>query len=624
MGIIRRKMTELSSFSRGPSDDSGEDTGKGFEEEQRRKTLRTGTLYALVQMSLLLGWLIVEFSVLRATQLIWYKVPVFLLLGVFLTVRFARSLDSSDPLRTARILAVLHMANLTGVSLMVNAMLLEAHRTAHSALYGVDLRAPVTTAVLVCMLLNYAFSESARRWYWLHTFVPFGAAVLVIALTHDSQSLRDLLDYSFVGAAGVGLALLSLHGEKQHRREYELRRRSHAYARYSRALFGLGPDPIIVHDSGGGIVDWNRQMIDLTGFSEQELRVRSIGDVLSTSASDVVQLSYCARRDGSAIPVETTRQVIDMPQGRRTLVAVRDIRERLRSIETVRKLSKAVEHSPAAVVITDANGSIEYVNRHFTELTGYVFEEVRGANPRLLKSGHQGADFYRDLWTTITAGESWHGEFCNRRKDGRLYWESAAIAPVLDNGNSIVSYVAIKEDVTERRKRETQMKDLAFQDDLTGLANRKQVTDALATALAVVRNPSSTIGLLYLDLNGFKPINDELGHEVGDAVLRVVGERLRGSLRPGDLAGRIGGDEFVILLQSGVGSEQLASLADRIIETIEQPVVTERCTVSVGVSIGIACSMSHDRDSVESILRRADEAMYRAKDGRTSGFAFAS
>ncbi|MEE9558419.1 MAG: diguanylate cyclase, partial [Candidatus Brocadiales bacterium] len=214
-------------------------------------------------------------------------------------------------------------------------------------------------------------------------------------------------------------------------------------------------------------------------------------------------------------------------------------RER-REVE-LRKLSLVVEQSPNLVVITDAEGRIEYVNPRFTQVTGYTPEEVVEQNLRILQSGKVSQREYKDLWETITSGGNWHGVFCNRKKNGELYWESKFISPTRNDEGTITHFISVSEDVTERKRAEKTMHQMAYYDPVTGLPNRTLFNDRLGVAITQAHRRKEKLAVMFLDLDQFKVINDTLGHGVGDLLLKAVGERLKRCLREGDTVARQGG-----------------------------------------------------------------------------------
>ncbi|MFQ5956862.1 MAG: PAS domain-containing protein, partial [Candidatus Brocadiales bacterium] len=182
--------------------------------------------------------------------------------------------------------------------------------------------------------------------------------------------------------------------------------------------------------------------------------------------------------------------------------------ERKHTEESLRKLSQAVEQSPSMVVITDIKGNIEYVNPKFTQLTGYTFKEAIGKTPRILKSGKTPPEVYKQLWKTITSGGEWRGEFCNKKKNGELYWEDASISPIRSKEGVITHFVAVKEDITERKLEEAQFKRMAYHDALTELPNRILFSDRLTLEIAHAHRNKEMLAVMYIDLDKFKDIND--------------------------------------------------------------------------------------------------------------------
>lgn len=193
------------------------------------------------------------------------------------------------------------------------------------------------------------------------------------------------------------------------------------------------------------------------------------------------------------------------------------------------------------MIIADADHNIVMVNPAFTTLTGYAESEVLGRNPRVLSSGMQDADFYRQMWETIERDGSWQGELWNRRRDGSLYAQSLSITRVVDDDGQVRNYVSIFSDITERRRAERQIQRLAHYDVLTGLPNRALLIDRAAQALSLARRSQAPLALMFLDLDHFKEINDSLGHRIGDLLLVAVAERLLSAVREHDTVSRQGG-----------------------------------------------------------------------------------
>ena len=296
--------------------------------------------------------------------------------------------------------------------------------------------------------------------------------------------------------------------------------------------------------------------------------------------------------------------------------------EERRLIESrLRILVKAVEQSPVSIIVTDNQGVIEYVNPKFCKATGYALEEVLGQTPRILKGGFLSAEFYQDLWRTILAGEEWHGVFQNRTKSGDLVWELASISPIRDEAGTVTHFVSVKEDFTEIKRLQDRMDNLAHHDQLTGLPNRTLFYDRLRQALVQAKRREKGFVLFFMDLDGFKAVNDTHGHELGDQLLKAVGQRLGECVRESDTVARMGGDEFTVLLPDLQSRENASAIALQILKTLTQPFQLGAVTCEIGASIGISC-YPQDGEEPDRIISRADAAMYRVKNTGRNNFAF--
>jgi diguanylate cyclase (GGDEF)-like protein/PAS domain S-box-containing protein len=276
------------------------------------------------------------------------------------------------------------------------------------------------------------------------------------------------------------------------------------------------------------------------------------------------------------------------------------------------QLQAACEQSPVAIVITDTRGRIEYVNPTFEIISGYSAAEVIGQNPRLLKSGHTSAEQYRNLWQTILSGNIWKGELRNRRKSGELLWESVSIAPVKNNQGVITHFVAVEEDITVKKRAQDALEYEARHDPLTGLLNRTQAIVHLEQAIDRARHHGTQGYLFFIDLDGFKAINDTYGHEVGDQLLVTIAKRLQHSLRQSDITVRLGGDEFLVILPTLDRQHQAEKIADKILNTLTDPVVLDDVILKLTGSLGMVSFPADDLPPLE-LINRADIAMYQAK-----------
>ncbi len=270
-------------------------------------------------------------------------------------------------------------------------------------------------------------------------------------------------------------------------------------------------------------------------------------------------------------------------------------------------------HAREGIMITDAQGYIVDVNDTFSEITGYSRDDAIGQKPSLLRSGRHDDTFYRAMWQRLVHEGHWYEEVWNRRKNGDVYPEQLTISTVRTPEGLARHYVALFSDTTEQKQNEHQLRRIAHYDALTSLPNRVLLADRLEQAMIVARRRQSMLALLCIDLDGFKAINDEHGHAVGDRVLVAVAERMRSALRDSDTVARLGGDEFVAVLPD-VGDHAAAmALVRRLLVGIAQPLELDGCSLVVSGSIGLSYYPQVEDVGADQLLRQADQAMYQAK-----------
>ena len=248
----------------------------------------------------------------------------------------------------------------------------------------------------------------------------------------------------------------------------------------------------------------------------------------------------------------------------------------------------------------------------FTRSTGYSREEVLGKNPRLLKSGRHTPEFYAGLWASLLNSGTWSGEIWNRRKNGEIFPEWLTISSVRDSAGNVTSYIGATLDISLLKAREERLEYMAYFDLLTGLPNRALLIDRMNQAIAHARRLKQILAVGYLDLDGFKPVNDQFGHALGDLLLIEVASRISSVLREEDTVARLGGDEFVLLLQDLEQMEDCRVILQRLLERIGEPWPLAEGNVQISASIGVTLYPLDDSDP-DSLLRHADQAMYRAK-----------
>lgn len=313
-----------------------------------------------------------------------------------------------------------------------------------------------------------------------------------------------------------------------------------------------------------------------------------------------------------------THAVPMLDNGKRVHLAVtRDITASQEADADLRVAAAAFE-SQHGLVVTDANSVILRVNQSFTDTTGYTAEDVVGQTPRILKSGRHNADFYRTMWETIRRTGKWEGEIWDRRKNGNIYLKWLSISTVRDEHGNVSHYVGAHQDITERKKAEERIHELAFYDQLTGLPNRTLLIDRLKQATTAASRNALFGALLFIDLDNFKTLNDTLGHDIGDLLLKQVANRLSACVREGDTVARLGGDEFVVVL-AGLGDEEVDSaknaeaVAAKILSALNHPYQlghdVHRSTASIGATL-----FSDRAATIDDLMKQADLAMYRAKE----------
>ncbi|MFL6585604.1 MAG: EAL domain-containing protein [Luteimonas sp.] len=357
-----------------------------------------------------------------------------------------------------------------------------------------------------------------------------------------------------------------------------------------------------------------------------------VGDALdATIATDATEwhAHYRLRREtGGYAWVEDRGTILRDAAGRavRAVGGVLDVTRRRRDESDLRLLRRAVEATENGIVITDARASDQpmvYINPAFSRITGYAAEECLGRNCRFLQGGEFDQPALPAIRDAIEQAREVRVQLRNYRRDGSPFWNELRMAPVRDQDGMLTHFVGILNDITERRRAEDSLAHRATHDELTGLPNRELVMECLAKAVARADAGDSCVGLVFVDLDDFKLINDSLGHASGDEVLRTVGRRLRAALQPGDTVGRFGGDEFVLVVNA-VDREAVARATERVFAALSQPMEIGAASLQITPSIGYCCHPG-DGDDPALLLRHADQAMYQAKQqGRNCVVAYRS
>jgi diguanylate cyclase (GGDEF)-like protein/PAS domain S-box-containing protein len=389
------------------------------------------------------------------------------------------------------------------------------------------------------------------------------------------------------------------------------------------------PCVFYVIDQSGRLLLWNHPLEEALEMSSEELPtvevqyffdeaerpgiVRKIMDAFEGGVSSheaemvgkhgrrATYLFHCARTSLGSLPVIFGTGL--------------DISARKRSEQSLRIRDRAINASVNAIVITCSEGKdnkIEYVNPAFERMTGYRLAEIKGRDPRFMRIEGCDAGEHQRIHEAVQRRESVHAVLRNARKNGEVFWNDLRIDPVVNADGEVTHFVAVMNDITEARHYERRLHHLAHHDPLTGLANRTLLQERLKQAIALAQRKRTVGALAFLDLDNFKHINDSLGHDVGDAVLVEIAARLRANMREEDTVARVGGDEFVLVINDQSSPERVADLIERIRRGISTPVETGGHEVTTGASIGVSL-FPRDGKSVDKVMRAADAAMYHAK-----------
>jgi len=401
-------------------------------------------------------------------------------------------------------------------------------------------------------------------------------------------------------------------------------------------------DLVVVLDTGGRIIDFNRAAGLALGSGQGVLG--SLPAALPAPWAEVfagvgeaVDLEKDVAIDEGAgsqiydLSVSAIQDEHRQPLGR--LFLFHNVTESRRDEEQLRQFSRAVEQSPASIVITDTAGTIDYVNAKFTQVTGYLPEEAIGQNPRILKSGLTPPETYRQMWDTLAAGQEWRGEFVNRKKNGETFHELAMVSSITNSKGLVTHYVAVKEDITGRKMAEAalvaanqklqqqmdeiqalqaSLREQAIRDPLTNLYNRRYLNEVLPRELARAGRERYPVSMALVDIDNFKQVNDLLGHNAGDLVLQLLAAQLVRESRMSDIVCRLGGDEYLVVLPNTSAEEALGFTERWQAVFRDTRIVIADTPVQVTVSFGVATFPDHGKTGDE-IFEAADRAMYQAK-----------
>lgn len=399
------------------------------------------------------------------------------------------------------------------------------------------------------------------------------------------------------------------------------------------------PISVFMTDSKARIIYVNPFFLTTTGYEEHEV-IGQTPRILNSGVNDDEDYDELwqtikagniwrgelinRRKDGSLFcdktiiaPVtDDDEQVTHYIAVKEDVTEYKQVEKRLRATQTV------FDAASEAIMVTDLNGEITMVNPAFYEITGYEEQEVLGHNPKVLSSGHHDDEFYKAMFQELLRNNRWEGEIWNRRKSGEVYPQWQTISLIRDEEGDPLEYVALFADITKRKAEEAEIRYRANYDPLTGLANRSLFYEQLGQVIKQARRHKQGVAVMYLDLDGFKEVNDQYGHFAGDRVLQSVSETLTNTVRESDSICRMGGDEFVICLSQVEKPDSLERIAEKIIVAISAPIEVDQQPILIGASVGISI-FPNDTDDPEDLVLQADNAMYEAKQSGKNRYYFA-
>ncbi len=464
-------------------------------------------------------------------------------------------------------------------------------------------------------LTRHAFEQSRKRQR--ETSIKLASAITFIDLAGLLIPLIALV---------AGLLIIYI------RRIMEANQKTIAARAYAESLVEAAPDAWLIVDANGHIRGVNACTVSMFGYGKEEmlgmkvedlmpsrLRQQHVGqrtDFFARMASRPIDKSgdlIAITKDGREFPVEISLSHTRNNGDSLAIAAIRDVSKKRKAEQRLRLTQQVFEITAEPILITDSEKRILDMNDAFCRLTGYSREELMGQTPAMLSSGRHDADFYQSIWQSLENNDHWQGEVWNRHKDGEACPNLVTISSVKNRNGQTTHFVATYSDISSLKENEDRLELLAHFDQLTGLPNRMLFHDRLRGARARAHRNQTLVAVMYVDLDGFKAVNDTLGHAAGDQLLGKAAAQLRACVREDDTVARLGGDEFAVLFNGLEDASLIGQLAERIVGSLKISVACDKgAPLQVSGSAGISI-YPLDGENEESLLERADQAMYEAK-----------
>ena len=317
-------------------------------------------------------------------------------------------------------------------------------------------------------------------------------------------------------------------------------------------------------------------------------------------------------KDGTTLFIESTIEVVRSAQKQYITVKMRDVTEWQRLQDHMRLVSQVFDSASDGIVVTDVTGIIQFANPAFLQTAGYELEEVFGMMISMLKSDKQDDYFYQTMWSLLKETGHWKGEIWNKRKNGEVHPEWLVVNAIKNDFGQVTLYSGIYRDLLERMKYEEQIKYQAYHDGLTGLPNRRSFYEKMHESILMAKRYQHIVAIMFVDLDGFKSVNDNFGHDIGDLLLKETGKRLQACVRETDIVARMGGDEFTLILPKIAVKRDANKVAKQINQILNRIFEINGHSITISSSVGISI-FPDDGDNEELLVKKADDAMYKAK-----------
>lgn len=393
----------------------------------------------------------------------------------------------------------------------------------------------------------------------------------------------------------------------------------------------------IFHVHTKKIVEANEAFLELLKYEAKDLETLYCYDIIVADLQEIelnikrivnyelaeINLRQYRCKDGEMLLVASSFKVAQLDNEQYLIVTIKDVTEWHQLQLRLRLATQVFEHASDGILVTNVDGIIQFANPSFVKNTGYSVEEIIGKTPSILKSGRHGTEFYQEMWRSLNETGQWKGEINNKRKNGEIYSEWLVVDAIKNELGKVTMYCGIFRDLSERMKYEEKIRFQAYHDGLTGLPNRMLFYEKINQCIVAAKRYHHMVAVMYVDLDGFKHVNDLLGHDVGDLLLKEVALRLKDCVRESDIVARMGGDEFTLILPEMKHHKDVSFVAEKIRHQLNETFELVGHSVKISSSIGVSIFPT-DGEDTESLIKKADNAMYQAKASGKNAYRFSS